>query len=79
MRLPIRNYLTTPLTIFIELECDQYKVPAGGEAAIILEDGHPHAIGIHPDNLVTIWNEGPEWAAVEIFNEHQFPRSKREA
>ena len=79
MRLPIRNYLSTPLTIFIEPECDQYEVPAGGEAAVILEDGHHHSIDIHPDNWVSIWNGGPEWAVVEIFNERQFSIPKREA
>lgn len=79
MRLPIRNYLTTPLTIFIEPVCEQYEVPAGGEAAVILEDGHPQSIDIHPENWVSIWNEGPECATVDIFDEHQFSRRKREA
>ncbi len=79
MRLPIRNYLSTPLTIFIEPVCDQYEVPTGGEAVVILEDGHPHSIDIHPENWVSVWNEGPEWATVEIFDEHQFSKPKREA
>lgn len=79
MRLPIRNYLSTPLTIFIEPVCDQYEVPAGGEAVVILEDGRPHSIDIHPENWVSVWNEGPEWATVEIFDEHQFSNPKREA
>jgi len=79
MRLPIRNYLSTPLTIFIEPLCDQYEVPAGGEAVVILGDGHPHSIDIHPENWVSVWNEGPEWATVEIFDEHQFSNPKREA
>ncbi len=77
MRLPIRNYLATPLTIFIEPVCDQYEVPAGGEAVVILEDGHPHSIDVHSDNWVSIWNEGPAWATVEIFDEHQFSTAKR--
>ncbi|WP_426387618.1 hypothetical protein [Sphingobium sp. R-21] len=72
MRLPIRNYLSTPLTIFIEPICDQYEVPVGGEAIVTLEDGHPHSIDVHPDQWVSIWNEGQELAQVEIFNEHQF-------
>ncbi|MGE4307156.1 MAG: hypothetical protein AB7E24_24360 [Novosphingobium sp.] len=71
MRLPIRNYLATPLTIFIEPVCDQYEVPPGGEAAVILDDGHLHSIDVHPDNWVSIWNEGENWAQVEIFDEHQ--------
>ena len=79
MRLPIRNYLETPLTIFIEPICDQYEVPAGGEALVILEDGHPHSIDIHPENWVSIWNEGAERATVEISGEHQFGKPKREA
>jgi hypothetical protein len=79
LRLPIRNYLETPLTIFIEPVCDQYEIPAGGEAVVILEDGHPHSIDIHPDNWVSIWNEGPEWATVEMFAEHQFSKPNRDA
>jgi len=71
MRLPIRNYLSTPLTIFIEPICDQYEVPVGGEAIVTLEDGHPHSIDVHPDQWVSVWNEGPKLAQVEIFNEHQ--------
>lgn len=79
MRLPIRNYLSTPLTIFTEPVCDQYEVPPGGEAVVTLEDGHPHSIDIHPENWVSVWNEGPGWATLEIFDEHQFSKSKREA
>jgi len=74
MRLPIRNYLSTPLTIFIEPVCDQYEVPARGEAVVVLEDGHPHSIDIHPQNWVSVWNEGSERAGVEIFGEHQFSK-----
>lgn len=77
MRLPIRNYLSTPLTIFIEPVCDRHEVPVGGEAVVILEDGHPHSIDVHPDNWVSVWNEGPEWATVEVSNEHQFSKPRR--
>lgn len=73
MRLPIRNYLDTPMAIFIEPVCDQYEVAAGGEAVVILEDG-PHSIDIHPGNWVSVWNEGPDWGTVEIFDEHQFSK-----
>lgn len=79
MRLPIRNYLSTPLTIFIEPVCDQYDIPAGGEAVVILADGYQHSIDVHPENWVSVWNEGPEWATVEVFDEHQFSKPKREA
>lgn len=79
MRLPIRNYLSTPLTIFIEPMCDRYEVPVGDEATVVLADGHRHSIDIHPENCVSIWNEGPEWVVVEIFNEHQFSILKRGA
>ena len=72
MRLPIRNYLSAPMTVFIEPICDQYEVPAGGEAVITLEDGHPHSIDLHPDNWVSVWNEGPQLAVVELFDQHQF-------
>ena len=64
MRIPIRNKLDRVLTIFVELECDQYEVPVGGEAIIRLEDGHPHSVDID-DAWVTIWNEGGI-ATVEI-------------
>jgi hypothetical protein len=72
MRLPIRNYLETSLTIFIEPICDQYEVPPGGEAVVTLDDGHPHSIDVHPDNWVSIWNEGDSWPIAEIFDKHQF-------
>lgn len=79
MRLPIRNYLDAPLTIFIEPVCDQFEVPPQGEAAVILRDGHPHSIDVHSDNWISIWNEGPEGAVVEIYSEHQFPAKKGQA
>jgi hypothetical protein len=71
VKLPVRNYLATPLTIFIEPWCDEYEVPAGGSAVVTLQDGRPHSIDVHPDQFVTIWNEGDE-ATVEIFDSHQF-------
>lgn len=77
MQLPIRNYLSKPLTVFIEILCGWYEVPVGGEAVVILEDGHPHSMDIHSDNRVSIWNEGSKTAIVEIFDEYQFPKRKR--
>jgi hypothetical protein len=77
VRLPIRNYLPKPLTIFIEPICAQHEVPPGGEAAVTLEDDHPHSIDIHPDNWVSIWNEGLEPAVVEIFDDYQFSLPRR--
>lgn len=79
MRLPIRNYLSAPMTVFIEPICDQYEVPAGGEVIITLEDGHPHSIDFHPDNWVSVWNEGPTPAVVEVFDEHQFSTPMKSA
>ncbi|WP_010123173.1 hypothetical protein [Sphingomonas sp. KC8] len=67
------------MTIFIEPICEQYEIPAGGEAVVTLEDGCPHSIDIHPDNWVSIWNEGSEFAVVEIFNEHQFSHPPQRA
>ncbi len=64
MRLPIRNKGTRPLTIFIELQCDEFEVPVGGEAIIRLEDGLPHSIDFE-DGWVTIWDEGTS-ASVEV-------------
>lgn len=77
MRLPIRNYLPAPMTVFVEPICDQYEVPAGGEAIITLEDGHPHSIDLHPNNWVSVWNEGFEPAVVEVFGQHQFAVPKK--
>lgn len=64
MRIPIRNKLDRVLTIFVELQCDQFEVPVGGEAIVRLEDGCPHSIDID-DAWVTIWDEGGT-AAIEI-------------
>src|SRR3546814_1356828 len=53
----IRNYLSSSLTIFIEPICDQFEVPAGGEAVVTLEDGRPRSIDVHPDNWISIRSE----------------------
>ena len=79
MRLPIRNYLPSAMTVFIEPICDQFEIPAGGEAVVTLEDGHPHSIDLHPDNWVSVWNEGPELAVMEVFDQHQFSTPKQNA
>ena len=79
MRIPIRNYLSAPLTIFIEPDCQQHDVPVGGEAVVTLAAGHSHSIDIHPDNWVSIWNEGLERAIVEIFEKHQFSNTTGKA
>ena len=68
MKLPIRNYLQTPLTLFIEPYCHEHKIPAGGEAIITLEDGRPHSIDIHPERWVSLWDTGSNpIAMVEIY------------
>ena len=53
------------MTLFIEVLCDTYTIPAEGEAIVTLQDGHPHSIDLY-DDQVTIWNEGFERAVVEI-------------
>lgn len=67
MRLPIRNKTPKTLTIFIEITCDRFDVPVGGEAIIRLADGPPHSIDV-AEGLVTIWDEDNS-AAVEIVSE----------
>jgi len=75
VKLPIRNYLTVPLTLFLEPWCDQYKVPPGGEAIVTLEDGCPHSIDFHPDNWVSLWDEGGDpMATVEVYPDRDFKR-----
>ena len=49
------------------------------EAVVTLADGHTHSIDIHPDNWVSIWDEGLERAIVEIFDKHQFSHPTGEA
>jgi hypothetical protein len=57
MRIPIRNKGKVPLTVIVELKCDQFEVPVGGEAIVRLADGRPHSIDVERD-CVTIWDEG---------------------
>jgi len=64
MRLPIRNKSDRPLMVFIELQCDQFEIPVGGEAIVRLADGHPHSIEVD-DGWVTIWDEDGS-ASVEV-------------
>lgn len=64
MRIPIRNKGESPLTLFVELQCDQFEVPVGGEAIVRLADGRPHSIDVARD-WVTIWDEeGDAWVEV---------------
>ncbi len=67
MRLPIRNKTEKALTIFVELQCDQFEVPVGGEAIIRLADGPPHSIDVS-EGWVTVWDEDGS-ATVEIVTE----------
>jgi hypothetical protein len=67
MRLPIRNKGDRTFTIFVEPQCDEHEVPAGGEAIVDLEDGCPHSIDIY-EARVTIWDEGSD-ARVEVVSE----------
>jgi len=71
MRLPIRNYLATPLTLFIEPYCEQHEIPPGGEAIVILDDGEPHSLDVHQDNWVSLWDEGTTRAEVDVYQTHQ--------
>lgn len=66
MRIPIRNKSNRPLTVFIEVQCEQVEVPVGGEAIVRLEDGRPHSIDID-DAWVTIWDEGSN-ASIEVIS-----------
>ncbi|MFC3581919.1 hypothetical protein [Sphingomonas hylomeconis] len=66
MRIPIRNKSDSPLTVFVELQCDQFEVPVGGEAIVRLADGRPHSIDVDRD-WVTIWDEEGD-ASVEIIS-----------
>lgn len=68
MILPIRNYLETPLTLFIEPWCEQYEIPSGGEAHINIEDGRPYSLDVHPERWVSFWDESTKPPAmVEVF------------
>lgn len=66
MRIPIRNKGERPLTVFVELQCDQFEVPVGGEAIVRLADGHPHSIDVE-DAWITIWDEGGD-PSVEVIS-----------
>ncbi len=66
MRIPIRNKSESPLTVFVELQCDQFEVPVGGEAIVRLADGRPHSIDVDRD-WVTIWDEEGD-ASVEVIS-----------
>ena len=71
MKLPIRNYSSMPLTLFIEPYCEQHEIPPGGEAVVTLDDGEPHSLDFHPDNWVSLWDEGWTKAEVSVFPTHQ--------
>jgi hypothetical protein len=71
MKLPIRNYTSTNLTLFIEPYCDQYEIPPQGEAIVILDDGEAHSLDFHPENWVSLWNGGEIDAVVEIVSKEQ--------
>ena len=71
MKLPIRNYTASPLTLFIEPYCDEHSIPPGGEAIVTLDDGEPHSLDFHPDNWMSLWNEGPSLPEVSVFPTHQ--------
>ena len=36
----------------------QHEIPPGGEAIVTLEDGHPHSIDLHPEQWVSLLDEG---------------------
>ena len=71
MKLPIRNRTSTPLTLFIEPHCDQHEISAGGEAIVTLDDGETHSLDIHPENWVSLWNEGASLAVVDVVSKEQ--------
>lgn len=65
-RIPVRNKGERPLTAFVELQCDQFEVPVGGEAIVRLADGRRHSTDVDRD-WVTIWDEGGD-ASVEVIS-----------
>ena len=67
MRLPIRNKSERALTIFFEPVCDEYEVPPGGEAIVLIEDGALDSIDVF-EGQVSIWDNGAE-ARVEIISD----------
>ncbi|MES2336961.1 MAG: hypothetical protein V4537_02555 [Pseudomonadota bacterium] len=52
--------------MFVELQCDQFEVPVGGEAIVWLADGCPHSIDVDRD-WVTIWDEEGD-ARIEVIS-----------
>jgi hypothetical protein len=46
MHIPIRNKGDRPLTVLVELQCEQFEVPVGGEAIVRPADGRPHSIDV---------------------------------
>lgn len=75
MKLPIRNRSGLPLTLFIEPYCDQHEIPPDGEAIVTLTDGYPHSMDFHPENWVSLWDEGETQAIVEVVTKEQTPSS----
>lgn len=71
MKLPIRNRTLQPLTLFIEPYCAQHEIPPEGEAIVTLADGYPHSLDFHPENLVSLWDEGGTEAKVEVVTKEQ--------
>src|SRR5688500_11090759 len=71
MKLPIRNRTSQPLTLFIEPYCDEHEIPPGGEAIVILADGEPHSLDFHPENWVSLWDEGRRSGVVEVVSREQ--------
>ena len=58
MQIPIRNMSSAPLTLFIEPVCDQYEIPAGGEAIVTLEIDRDHMFDWHDANWLSLWDGG---------------------
>jgi hypothetical protein len=56
VKLPIVNRTDKPLTIFMEIYCNEYEVPPGGEAILDLDEW-PEAIEVH-EGQVSIWDKG---------------------
>ncbi len=82
MKLPIRNYSSLALTLFIEPWCDEYTIP---RAAKLFNRFNLlrtrklelfNALGFHPDNLAMIDSSGDEGKGfapeVTIFIKHTF-------
>lgn len=74
MKLPIRNFLAEPLTLFIEPHCQQHDIPVGGSAVVTLPGDWLPAIDVAPDRWITLWEEGPGKIVVEVFDDHSASR-----